>query len=84
MTINLEDEETIRLASKKLNEQINNYKNEFSITDNQDLIAMVAFDCMVECIKNQKHSNDNTITDKVKHLSNTILSFLQRNNTKEM
>lgn len=51
MKVKPEDEERIRRAGKILNEKMKSYKERFGIEDNQDLIAMVAFDCQVEKMK---------------------------------
>lgn len=56
MKVKAEDEERIRRAGKLLNEKIKNYQNQFGIDDTQDLVAMVAFDCLVEKIKRQETS----------------------------
>ena len=36
--------------------KIKNYQNQFGIDDTQDLVAMVAFDCLVEKIKSEEVS----------------------------
>ena len=60
MRVEAEDEERIRKAGKLLNAKIKNYKNQFGIDDSQDLLAMVAFDCLVEKLKREESSE---ITD---------------------
>ena len=44
MRIRVEDEERIRRAGRILNEKAQTYKERFGIDDQQDLLAMVAFD----------------------------------------
>ncbi|MEQ8906233.1 cell division protein ZapA [Ekhidna sp.] len=56
MRVKAEDEERIRRAGKLLNEKIKNYQNQFGIDDTQDLVAMVAFDCLVEKLKREEVS----------------------------
>ncbi len=56
MRVKAADEERIRKAGKLLNEKIKNYQNQFGIDDAQDLIAMVAFDCLVEKLKREESS----------------------------
>lgn len=56
MRVKAEDEERIRRAGKLLNEKIKNYQNQFGIDDTQDLVAMVAFDCLVEKLKREESS----------------------------
>lgn len=48
MRVKAEDEEMIRQAGKKINEQIKSYQDQFGIDDKQDLLAMVAFDSVVD------------------------------------
>lgn len=57
MKVKTEDEERIRRAGKQLNEKIKNYQSQFGIDDTQDLVAMVAFDCLVEKIKREESSD---------------------------
>ena len=54
MRVKAEDEERIRKAGKLLNEKIKHYQNQFGIDDSQDLISMVAFDCIVEKLKREE------------------------------
>ena len=56
MRVKAEDEERIRKAGKLLNEKIKHYQNQFGIDDPQDLISMVAFDCVVEKLKKEDSS----------------------------
>ncbi len=59
MRVQADDEERIRKAGKLLNEKIKNYHNQFGINDTQDLVAMVAFDCLVEKLKKEESSEAN-------------------------
>ncbi|ROT47094.1 cell division protein ZapA [Candidatus Cardinium hertigii] len=49
-----EDETFVRQANKMLEERIRNYQKKLRIQDQQDLLAMVAFDCLVENFKIKK------------------------------
>lgn len=51
MKVKAEDEAKIRRAGKMINEKIKRYREEFGLDDRQDLLAMVAFDSMVESIE---------------------------------
>ena len=78
MRVKAEDEERIRRAGKLLNEKIKNYQNQFGIDDTQDLVAMVAFDCLVEKLKREESSDASDdfalreITKLNQLISNTI------------
>lgn len=50
MRVKPEDEGKIRQAGKLINEKLRRYKSEFGLDDHQDLLAMVAFDAMVEVL----------------------------------
>lgn len=54
MKVRSQDEAYVRKAGMLLEERIKHYKKCFNIQDQQDLLAMVAFDCLVEGLKIQK------------------------------
>ncbi len=78
MKVKPEDEERIRRAGKILNEKMKSYKDRFGIEDNQDLIAMVAFDCQVEKMKadENQQSTDNSSLYQIKALNQLISDAL--------
>ncbi|WP_194776172.1 cell division protein ZapA [Pararhodonellum marinum] len=51
MKVKAEDEAKIRRAGKLINDKLKRYREEFGLDDRQDLLAMVAFDCMVETME---------------------------------
>ena len=75
MKIDPEDEEVIRKAGKVINEKIRLYAQQFGIDDKQDLLAMVAFDILVDKSQNEEYDviNDESISERINHL-NTIVS----------
>lgn len=78
MKVKAEDEERIRRAGKLLNEKIKNYQNQFGIDDTQDLVAMVAFDCLVEKIKGEEatETSDDFALREVTKLNQLISNSL--------
>ncbi len=56
MKVKAGDEERIRRAGKLLNEKIKNYQTQFGIDDIQDLVAMVAFACLVDKLRDDEVS----------------------------
>ena len=59
MCVKIEDEAKIRHAGKLINEKLRKYREEYGLDDQQDLIAMVAFDCMVESLEtNEVNAED--------------------------
>ena len=74
MKVKSEDEERIRRAGKILNEKIKFYRDRFNLEDNQDLLAMVAFDCQVEKMKNEEtiETTDEIALEQIKNLNQMI------------
>ncbi|MHA7130256.1 cell division protein ZapA [Algoriphagus namhaensis] len=75
MRVKMEDEAKIRHAGKLINEKLKKYKEEFGLDDIQDLLAMVAFDCMVESLEsNEVNAEDSAkIQDSLSKI-NSLLS----------
>ena len=78
MRIKAEDEERIRRAGRILNEKAQTYKERFGIDDQQDLLAMVAFDCQNEKMKDDEGKNDGDAStfEKIKNLNQLISKAL--------
>ena len=57
MRVKEEEEERLRVVGKLLNERLRFYKEQFNIQDKQDLLAMVAFETMVEKLKLEEEKN---------------------------
>jgi len=51
MRVKEEEEARLRVVGKVLNERIRFFKDQFGIQEKQDLLAMVAFETMVEKLK---------------------------------
>lgn len=54
MKVHPKDEILIRKAAETINNQLKAYQEKFAHIDTQDLLAMVAFDCLVENLRIQK------------------------------
>ena len=78
MRVKSEDEERIRKAGKILNDKVKKYREQFGIDDNQDLLAMVAFDCLIEKMKNEEQAGsvDEVSTQQVAKLNQMISNAL--------
>lgn len=74
MKVEAEDETFVRRASKMLTERIKDYQKNFSIQDQQDLLAMVAFDCLVAYLKLAKADGEkmDEVMKKIKNWSDCI------------
>lgn len=79
MKVGAEDEEKIRRAGKIINERIREYRNRFGINDKQDLLAMVAFDCIIEQLeaKAPQAQPDDSVNTKVDQLNALLSQALQ-------
>jgi cell division protein ZapA (FtsZ GTPase activity inhibitor) len=76
MRVKIADESKIRNAGKLINEKLRNYKDEFGLDDTQDLLAMVAFDCMVESLEtNEINAGD---SEQIKSSISQISALLEK------
>ena len=71
MRIASDDEYILRQSSKEINDAVVKYMNKFTITDNQDLLAMVAFDSVVSRLQNNK-VNIELIVEKIDKILDDI------------
>lgn len=74
MKVTMEEEERIRKTGKLLNEKIKHFRDQFGIDDKQDLLAMVAFDSLVEKMSLQENSSesDDAIIEKIQSINHKI------------
>lgn len=74
MKVHPNDEERIRMAGKVINEKIRNYRDQFGIDDKQDLLAMVAFDCLIEKLQVEENNEgvDENVVNRIKSLNELI------------
>lgn len=74
MKVKRTDEERVRTAGRLINEKLKSYREQFGIDDKQDLIAMVAFDCLVDkmAIEETHQVVDQAIFEKVKQLNHLV------------
>ncbi len=77
MKVEPEEEELIRKAGKIVNEKIKLFKSQFGIDDKQDLLAMVAFDALVDGLKTKSgETSDNLLKEKLASLNSLISQSL--------
>lgn len=74
MKVKRDDEERVRMASRLINEKLKSYREQFGIDDKQDLLAMVAFDSLVEKMASEETHLviDQTVYEKVNHLNHLV------------
>ncbi len=78
MKVKRKDEERLRAAGKLINEKLKQYRDQFGIEDKQDLLSMVAFDCVVDKMKNEENLQviDQTVIEKVNHINQLVSQAL--------
>lgn len=74
MKVKKHEEERVRAAGKLINEKLKSYHDQFGLDDKQDLLAMTAFDCVVEkmAAEESDHAVDQSVVDKVNHLNQLV------------
>ena len=74
MKVKRHEEEKVRAAGKIINEKLKYYREQFGIDDKQDLLAMVAFDCLIDKMAAEETSQviDQTVFEKVNHLNHLV------------
>ncbi|MFN3404211.1 MAG: cell division protein ZapA [Cytophagaceae bacterium] len=58
MRVDASEEERLRIAGRMINEKMRSYREQFGIDDKQDLLAMVAFECLAESMKSEKETSE--------------------------
>lgn len=78
MKVKPEEEQRVRNASKQINEKLKSYREQFGIDDKEDLLAMVAFDCLVSKMKTEEQSSaiDGNTEDQLNELQSLIANAL--------
>lgn len=74
MKVKADEEERVRAASKQVNESVKMYRERFGINDKQDLLAMVAFDSLVNKMEFEATYShmDESMSQKINHLNTLI------------
>jgi len=74
MKVKRVDEERVRMAGKLINEKLKSYKEQFGIDDKQDLLSMVAFDCLIDKMASEETHQviDQTVFEKVDRLNQLV------------
>lgn len=80
MKVQSEDETFVRQSSKILEERIRAYQKNLGIQDQQDLLAMVAFDCLVEGLRMKGNATieTNTLIQKIENWKEYVEKVLQQ------
>lgn len=82
LTVNAEEELAVRDAGKEINRLIQEFEEQYAVTDKQDAISMVALQ-MASKLNLQKQAstgNDSELNEKMKRLIEFIDKELELNN----
>ncbi len=79
MRVKEEEEERLRVVGKLLNERLRFFKDQFGIQEKQDLLAMVAFETMVDKLKleDEKDAHQASISHKLSQLDDLLSSAVK-------
>ena len=70
LKIRASEEALLRKAAKELNEKLKTMQKKTGIWDKQDLLAMTAFDCLVQNLKNDQENTSHI--EQLKKMWNMI------------
>ncbi|MFM8347580.1 MAG: cell division protein ZapA [Bacteroidota bacterium] len=78
MKVRKDEDERVRSAAKWINEKLKAFREQYGLDDHQDLLAMVAFDSMVQklMLEEKKHGVDQNVIEKIGHLNNLVAQTL--------
>ena len=82
LTINRRDEERYRKAAKFVNETIGEFRKRFQHNDQQDIMAMTAFQAALNYSILQDRQDYSQFIDDIKDLNDDISDFLKEQNWK--
>lgn len=74
LRIDSKEEQILRRAAKVLNNQLKEKKEKFGIRDKQDLMTMVAFDGVVNALKNAESNTQ--LSEQIASMEQKIASSL--------
>jgi len=78
MKVRKDEEERVRSAARSINEKLKAFREQYGLEDNQDLLAMVSFDSMVQkmLLEEKRHGADQNVIEKIGHLNNLVAQTL--------
>jgi len=82
LNIDRKDEERYRKAAKIVNETITEFRNRFQNNDQQDIMAMTAFQAALNYTRLQDSQDYSQFIDDIKDLNDDISDFLREKSQK--
>jgi len=78
LKIERKDEETIRKASKMINERVTQYKQRYTDKDTQDFLAMAALQFAIKIIETENQVSDQTFSEELRLMNNELTEYLSK------
>jgi len=81
LSISRKDEELVRKAAKMIEESIREYEQNYSVRDQQDLLAMATLQFANQVVKNEGKTiiEDNSLEEKLIALDDQVTDYLNSN-----
>ena len=78
LNVNPSQEETLRKASKQINDMVNEYEKKYAVKDKQDSLAMCALQIISQSEKISKSESNsiNKINDKLNSINDLVIQSL--------
>lgn len=78
MKVDESEEEMLRMAGKMLNERLRSFREQYQIDNTQDLLAMLAFDGLVNELKNKQTAaqTENQLAERINYINSIISKSL--------
>lgn len=78
-SVNPDDEEVMRLAVKMISDRLGTYKNKYSISDNQDALAITVLQFVVQLIKERRNDQSGPVIQEIQFLNNQLDEYIKNN-----
>lgn len=80
LTIKREEEESVRKATKFINDRIKEYEDNYSVRDKQDLLAMCALQFATQAVNSEVQPNEvePNVAERVVELEKFVSDYLKR------
>lgn len=78
LVVDRKDEEKYRHAAKILNDMVFVFKNQYADKDEQDILAMAAFQFSLKYLKEKKDDKYDLLLEELKNINEDVSGFLNR------